>query len=87
MSDSVIVCVKKLRICWQDINEKLAITDPSAKKPGSMLISNVLHFLTREKFIRFNNIWDAMPVEQQTIRQLSELHSFRSTPCATSDRV
>ncbi len=73
ISDSVIVHVTKLRSLWQDIKEELALLDPTAKMPDSMLVSRVLHTLTHEEFIRFNNTWDAMPAKEQTIEKLTEL--------------
>ena len=49
---------------WQDIKEELAILDPTAKTPDSMLVSRILHTLTHEEFVRFNNTWDAMPANE-----------------------
>ena len=47
--------------------------DTTAKMPGSMLISCILYTLTYDDLFRFNNIWDAMPAKEQTIRKLTEL--------------
>ena len=41
--------------------------------PDSMLVSRILHTLTHEEFVRFNNTWDAVPANEQTIEKLTEL--------------
>ena len=72
-ADTIIVHVTKLRTLWQDIKEELASLDPTNKMPDSMLVSRILHTLTHEEFVRFNNTWGAMPANEQTIEKLTEL--------------
>lgn len=72
-TDSVIIHVTKLQTLWQDIKDELAVLEPSAKMPDSMLISRILHTLTDDEYIRFNNTWDAMPASEQSINKLTEL--------------
>ena len=62
-----------MQTLWQDIKDELAMLDPTAKMPDSMLISHILHTLTQDEFIRSNNTWDAMSAKEQTIGRLTEL--------------
>ena len=38
-----------------------------------MLISRILHTLTHNEFVCFNNTWDAMPAKEQAIERLTKL--------------
>ena len=72
-SDSVIIHATKMQTLWQDITDELAMLDPTAKMPESMLISRILRTLTHDEFFRFNNTWDAKPAKEQTIGRLTKL--------------
>ena len=62
-----------MQTLWQDIKDELAMLDPTAKMSDSMLISRILHTLTLDEFVRFNNTWVVMPAKEQTIRRLIEV--------------
>ena len=62
-----------MQTLWQDIKDKLAMLDPTAKILDLMLINRILHTLTHEEFVRLNNTCDAILAKEQAIGRLTEL--------------